>query len=281
MSILDVFRRKEQAETIERKDRKILVMADPHCGHRCGLTPPQWWDDMAFKWGKLQRTLWDYYIETIELWKPFDLVLVNGDMIDGKAERAGGTQLITTDRYEQADMAVEAILKTGCKRVRMAYGTPYHAGVFEDHENTVRDRLIAKEVDAQIKSHVFLNVNGREINMKHKIESSSVPYGRLTALLKHIEWNRIWAAMGVQPRADILIRSHVHYCEGPADHDGTIGLVTPSLQGLGDKFGSRQCVGVVHFGLVRFDISAEGRITWEKRILQGEAQRDRSEVLFA
>lgn len=260
-------------------DARILLAADNHAGHRTGLTPPRWWDDISFKWGRQQRELWKFYTEVVDAWKPFDFVLWNGDAISGKGERQGGTQHITVDRAEQAEIAMETILQTGCRVVRMSYGTPYHVGASEDWENMVVEKLRGKRIDCGIKSHVFLNVNGREINMKHKIESSTVHHGRMTPLAKHIDWNRWWASIGVQPRADILIRSHVHYSVGPAYHDGCLGIVTPSLQGLGDKYGSRQCVGTVEFGLIFLTISKEGAVSWDMKILTGESQRDESEVL--
>jgi len=280
MSILDIFRKKDTPETTATQDRKILVMSDLHCGHRCGLTPPKWWDNEVFKWGKLQRVLWNHYWTTLQEWKPFDTVLVNGDLIAGKMMKFGSTELITADRQEQADMAADCIEETGCKRVRMAYGTPFHTGSGEDHENTVRDKLLSRGVDAKIKGHYFGTINGKNINMKHKIEASTVPYGVDTPLLKHILWNRIWYATGVQDKADILIRSHVHYHER-VKHDGCHGVITPSLQGLGDKYGSRQCVRRVDFGLLLCEISAGGEISWKESILEGTAQRDESEVLFA
>jgi hypothetical protein len=87
--------------------KRVLIMSDLHCGHRVGLTPPDWQyrPGVRSKWRKIQQACWNWYANEIEEAGPFDVVIVNGDAIDGRGERSGGTELLTTDRHEQVEIA--------------------------------------------------------------------------------------------------------------------------------------------------------------------------------
>lgn len=263
---------------IHRNFKRWLQLADLHCGHKVGLTPPEFQDGENDKWGMVQRTCWKFYEEMVEKYKPYDVVHVNGDWIHGDNGKQGGTQLITTDRLEQGEIGAKAVIKTDCDKIRSTYGTPYHTGVQEDFEKVINVYLLAAGIDAKISGHGFYTFNGKNFNVKHKASSSTVHHGRLTPIAKQIDDNRWWWMKGVQPKADVLIRSHTHYYE-QAGHDGCIGFSTPSLQGLGDKYGVRQCSGVVDFGLIVIDVYDDGRIIWKEEIMEGRCQADAIESL--
>lgn len=253
-----------------KRDKRILTISDLHCGHVVGLTPPRWRNGLGDPAREeLQKKLWGFYVSSLRKWKPFDIVLVNGDVTDGKGERSGGTELITTDRLKQAEMGSECILETGCKIVRAKPGTPYHVGMSEDFEVAVIDKLKAEGVDASIDDASLYEVNGRIINMKHFVSGSSIPHGRDTAILRDGTWNMQWMVEGETP-ADLFIRSHVHYSRYIFDGNHHF-IITPALQGLGSK-GARKWSGVVHFGITIIDISRTGEIKVHFEILRGLAK---------
>jgi len=250
----------------KKKHKRVLVLSDSHCGHVAGLTPPEYQYQFTGnprhdKFAQTQQMLWALFSEKLELHRPYDILIYNGDAIDGKGQRSGATELITSDRNEQIRMAKRVIDEVRAKTVVMTYGTPYHTGLDEDWEEAI-------ETD-EIRSHGFWNINGAIFDVKHKIGSSQIPHGRLTPLAREIMWNRIWHARGMQPKADVLIRSHAHYYE-MTDHDGCLGFITPSLQGFGSKFGARQCSGTVDFGFIWLDCYERGSIEWGKEIITGE-----------
>jgi len=45
--------------------KRVVVLADLHCGHRAGLTPPEWhWhteNSFQSKWAAQQIETWNYY----------------------------------------------------------------------------------------------------------------------------------------------------------------------------------------------------------------------------
>lgn len=244
--------------------KRVLVLSDLHCGASTGLTPPGW------QRTDLQGQLWGLYANWLEELGPFDILLVNGDAIDGAGERAGGTEQIITDRLEQCEIAAECLSIPLAKEIHLVAGTPYHTGNAEDYEKIIADKL-----GGRFHSRGFFNINGAEFNLKHKIGSSVLPHLRLTALAKEISLNRAWYLEGSEPKADVLIRSHVHYHE-QIMHDGCLGFITAGLQSLGSKYGSRQCGGVVHFGILVIYVTDEGGITWTTRKAVGETQRAES-----
>lgn len=248
--------------------KRIVLVGDAHAGHRVGICSPKYQSAITGQaYHRIQVELWDHYQKTIESLKPIDILVHNGDAIDGDGGRSGGSELLTTDVNKQIEMAYEALAIAEAGSYCLSYGTPYHTGVTFDAEKILADKL-----GAVIKSHLWLNVNGVVFDIKHKIGGSGIPHGKGTPISKEWLWNHIWAAHEEQPKADILIRSHVHNffaCMG-ADW---LGMTLPALQGQGSKYGARQCSGEVHFGLVWFDVYDNGDYTWNKSILRAASQR--------
>lgn len=259
------------------KKKRALVISDLHCGHQVGLTPPGYHvpvtSDRQEKWAAVREDLWSYFSDAVEKWRPYDILVVNGDALEGKGVRSGGTELIHSDRSEQCKIAEMVIRYIKAPVIRMTYGTASHTGTEEDWED-----IIARAVGARIGSHEWLEINGTVFDFKHKIGSSQIPHGRLTAIAREILWNREWAVRGLQPKADVLIRSHNHYYEH-CDHDECLGFVTPALQGFGSKFGARECSGTVDIGILVFDCYPFSGLEWHKEIIKGRAQVAAAEPL--
>lgn len=260
---------------MRRKRRIVAVAADSHCGSLVGLTPPEWQLSLKKdgltkrnKYAVIQRDLWDTFRGMVRRIPPIDLLFFNGDAIDGKNARSGGTENITLDLEEQADMAVEVIKTFNADNVVMTYGTSYHTSSAsgEDWENE-----IAADVGAKIGAHEFVRVNGVMFDAKHHIGNSSIPHGRYTALARDAMWNVLWAERDEQPKSDIIIRSHVHrysYCEDVR----TVAITTPALEGMGSKFGSRRCSGTVDFGLLWFAVEPDGTWDFHREIMRIASQ---------
>jgi hypothetical protein len=248
--------------------KRVVVISDLHCGHWAGLTPPAWQEssngenEFKSKAAKTQSEIWRFYTEAIESLKPIDVLIANGDLIDGKGERAGGTDQNTTKTTEQIRMAAECLAQTNAQTMILTYGTPYHVGKGDDWEDLITDLL---DCDVHIEGHSFPKINGLQFDVKHKIGGSSVPHGRFTAIARDQLWNSIWNnAWEQQPKAGVLIRSHVHYhvyCGNPGE--GWLAMTTPALQGFGSKYGVRQCSGKVDIGALVFDIEDADNYTWE------------------
>jgi len=268
------------------KAKRILLMGDFHCGHGVGLTPPHWQirtpdcDEETTKRPKmaaLQRECWQRFDAELRACAPYDALFFLGDAIDGKGDRWGGSEQITTDREEQSNMAVAVFDHTrlyarrGFKIVGV-YGTPYHVGREEDWENIIAQRAGFEKIGA----HEWPDVNGCIFDLKHHVGSSRIPHGRHTATAADMVWNTFWAEADLQPRATIIVRAHVHYHQLVRSM-GRVGMTLPALQAMGSKFGSRMCSGLVDWGFVVADIGPKGEIvSIDARLSRIESQQART-----
>jgi len=249
-----------------RTFKRLLALSDPHCGHHVGLTPPQWQarperaqvGNMPSLVVEVQGLLWDEFSDTVRKLRPIDYCVLNGDGVEGKGWRSGATELITSDRDEQASMTARVLKYVHAREgYWLTYGTPYHTGLNEDWENVVADKIGGK-----IGSHEWLDIYGVVFDFKHNVGSSSIPHGRATPLAREQLWNALWAERDEQPKANVIVRSHVHYHAGCFGM-GWLALTTPALQAAGTKYGARRCSGTVDLGVTVFDIYPNGSYQWQ------------------
>lgn len=200
-------------------------------------------------------------MKEIKLLQPIDILVVNGDAIDGPGLRNKGIELLTTNRNEQVDIAVEAIQHIKAKDHYFTYGTGYHTGPEEDWEDQIAARFGTKPYDV-----LPLDINGLIFDIRHQIGSSQTPIGRFTALSRAQAWNALWSVIKDEILADVIIRSHVHYF-GSASNSLGLMMTTPALQGPGTNFGARQMDGIVDFGFVHFDVVDREDYSWFPHIL--------------
>ena len=239
-----------------------LIEADYHSHHRAGLNSPDFWmpeRGANGKWGRMQRELWNARCEILEKIGPVDFHAINGDAFDGRGQASGSTELLADPSWHNQVLNAEACARVvkfkGKERRIMSRGTPYHCGQLDDHEDE-----LAMYLDATIKDHPFFTVEGVTFDMKHRVGSSSIPHGRGTSVAKEWLWNLLWAERGEQPKADVLIRSHVHY-HSYIGGLGWVAMTTPALQAAGTKYGGRQCSGTVDWGLTVFEVE-NGEFDW-------------------
>jgi len=237
----------------DRPFKRILFAGDTQCGHIAGLTPPSYQlnEDHPHlgSFAKFQKETWLWFYNETEKLKPFDIGIWNGDLIDGKGVKSGGTEQLTTDRNIQADMASEIIWKVGAKKNVLTYGTSYHTGQEEDFEKKIADTVGAEA----IKSELNLDINGVILNVKHHATSSQSPYGQGTPLLKDQLYQMLRAEQEERPKADIVVRSHAHEYLETKNRNG-IAIMLPALQGSMTKYGERRCIRIVDFGFAYVDI---------------------------
>jgi hypothetical protein len=239
--------------------KKPIVVACPsdlHCGHLVGLTPPDWQGsvdhasrDARKKMAYIQNEGWRLYTDAIKKHKP-DIAIWNGDLVDGDGHRSGGCEQISTDPKEQKDMAEDCVKAMKAEENYFVRGTPYHTGDSEQHEDA-----IAKMFSAKAHDHPQISIGSFTFDCKHKIGSSSVPYGRNTQLSKEITWNMEWAQYKGMELADVFVRSHVHYHRHIEQTRGPKmihAITTPALQWRGTRYGKQQCSGTVDFGIAFF-----------------------------
>lgn len=264
---------------------RVIVLSDMHCGHAAGALEPDyafrhtngkdpWRDKMSL----LQAEMWHWLSNKIEEMQPVTTVIANADLIDGRGEKSGGVELAIPDRQRQADMAARILARFKASNYILTYGTPYHTGDREDLEDNIcKDLRNTKGVKkTKIGAHEWVTINGRTFDVKHFIGSSAVPHTAFTAIARDRLWNLLWTEHDEQPKADIIIRSHVHiysYC-GDGNWEA---CTTPALQGMGSKFGSRICSRRVNYGFLQYDIDKDG--SYQKTAHIADFKHQKAKVL--
>lgn len=256
-----------------KKPIRLWIFSDDHVGHQLGFTMPGFDRDkepfgsaaLISAW-KQRRAIYDWQAEALAGLPPPDILLYNGDAIDGKGQASGGTEQLTLDRQLQVEQAAETIKWRANRRgkkaaIFMSYGTPYHTGKEEDWDDNLASLVRARKIG----SVDNLSVRGNVINYRHFLSRSVIPHGRYTALAREKLWNDIWALRGEHPSAGIIIRSHVHYHIFCGGH-GYLGLTTPAGQGYGSKFGARMITGTIDVGFLTMDIYGPNELDWQAHI---------------
>ena len=260
---------------------RVAIVSDLHEGHPTAITDPKYQfkhtggeDPWRDKMSKLQDECWKWFDKTRRNNGPYDYVLANGDLIDGDGSRNGGVELLQPDRQKQAKMAAELLAGFGAKKYVLTYGTAYHTGVREDFEDEVAADLRTRKGVQTVKigAHEWVDINGCVIDLKHTIGGSNVPYGQFTALAKDRLHNYLWTEHEEQPKAHIIVRSHVHVYKFCGD-DTWEAFTTPALQGMGTRFGSRMCSRIVNFGFITLDIDTDGSYTKTVHVARLENQK--------
>lgn len=252
------------------RPRRGLIIADLHCGHEVGLTMPAFQDRpphsaprYVTKRATIRRGLCSFFMQTVNRLRPIDFLLVLGDCIDGKGEKSEGVEQLALDRKKQVRMAAEAIGFIRAKTIWMVYGTPYHTGKGEDWEEEVAERVAAQKIEAE--GHY--DINGLAVTAKHFIGNAGVHSSKKTALNRAVLRNLLWADREQQPKAQLVLRAHVHRYEKIEDATST-AAICPALQGLGSRFGSRQVEGLpVDFGLLCLDVQDRNHWSLEPHLM--------------
>ena len=241
---------------------KLLILADAHCGTMTGLTHPDYWKDSAKSmFHSFQRDTWKWFESVCKKIKP-DVVVCNGDMIDGQGKASGGTEQLTVDWEEQAEMAAKVVMATGAKKYHIIRGTPYHTGKDGDYENLIRHHAPGC---VGVYDQTYLDANGLVFHFKHKVSGSAIPHGRHTGPQREALWNAFQSERGTSPAADVLIRSHVHYHTYGGDAK-RLTITTPCLEGS-TKYGSKECTGIVDYGVTWFDIKSKTDWRWGTELM--------------
>lgn len=215
--------------------KKVLVVSDLQTGSMYA----NWPEDLPIKDGgywkrngkqELIYEAWQELIGHMKIVKP-DILVVNGDVIEGHQERNKGIVTVTTNLREQAQAAYDILspLRQTVKELFVIKGTDYH-----DRDAAGPVDAIAKELDAtpyrkgQYTDWVLnLDIGGVLLNFAHEI---SVPTGfyRATPLDREGVWSAL-AGKSKAPDADCIIRSHIHtFCH--LEHSTKHIVVTPSWQ---------------------------------------------------
>ena len=249
-------------------EQRWALMGDTHNGATTGLTlTPQ---------NATQSALLDRYNDAIAWFgPPPDVVLLNGDGIDGADRKSGDT--ITSRMHEQARDCAKCLMKWNATREYIIVGgTGYHT----EENGQELDRMIAgyleellreaRDVNVKVTYHHKLNTTINQwfrLQSRHKIGRSAVPHGRATGPMRSKMWgvlnSALTSARNGKPAhwPHLLCFSHVHYWVEQKDDFGAV-IVLPCWQAHGSKYGDKEMDGHVTLGCSRLTVGAKEDDGW-------------------
>jgi len=243
--------------------KRLVVISDPHCGHITGMTPPE------YRMKRSQsKEIHDHQKETWEELKKIanesrkanDVVLVsNGDTVQGNIHEPWISCLET-----QQDMAIKTLQLFRADENFVVRGTPVHTCAGIDLE-----RRVATELHAPIKNELFLSVEKHMCYFRHKIGRSVLPHGKFTSVARKAVEQIYKSGFSYIPKPKLCCFGHVHYFAMVGDVDWT-AVACPALQTYSD-FGEKMCDGIVHWGILWWDIENGKIVDVQKRIQRVEA----------
>ena len=250
--------------------KTVLVLSDLHVGHRLGVCPPQFIDSDGgtYKANRVQKALFEAWYEVVKAWPKPDILVINGEPIDGQQPKDQGIEAWTTDYGDQMKASIQLVKMFGAKKIYLTRGSNYHVNLGgKSIEELYGERVRAEEVDGRFVSpELFLEVDGVTFNFAHHIAGSlsgwmyrSTPPAK-EMMLAQLNQSHKWPF-------DILIRSHNHYYWA-IESASKLAMLTPAWQ-LQTWYGLRRTSAgsIPDIGAVRFKVG-EGRYAYEKMLFK-------------
>jgi len=228
-----------------------------------------------------------------EWYKP-DVLLVNGDAIDGGAKRDSGVYLWTQKITDQIQCAAELISMWGAKKTYITRGTDYHVSV--DDGRVHAEEILAQELGAEFWPNqenvpeklrersgydITLSAEGANFHYSHHLPVSSSPFYLTTPLAKdmvHAALHDPVAAYGkavasglaaemggIGNKVNAVIRAHGHkYMK--IDFARSAGVCLPSWQARPVYMQKKKPLAIpADIGFVGIEVRG-GKIRYEKNL---------------
>jgi len=212
--------------------KRILVVSDLHLGSNVAICLPEEYDtdnNQSYTANEISRFYFDKWCEMRNLGH-FDMVVVNGDVVDGSNPKSSGIGTYTSDIHSQAVMAAKLLKMIDTDEFLFTDGSAYHTGRFKG--GISGDHLTCDLIGGKwLGLWDNFTVEGINLHVQHHGAVSSTPYGRCTPQQKTA------LLMKAQDTpSDIYIHSHTHkFVFSGNSTNLTIG--TPCWKGIDDFIG--------------------------------------------
>ena len=259
----------------QEKPYRILVVSDLHVGSATAIcTEHPVISDLGTTYNpnSMQRGLLRAWKDMIkDLHGPIDLLVVNGECIDGANVKQVGQQSWTTNLEDQMLDAKKLIEMIPYKKVLLLRGSNYHDQV----DGTNLEEVMASKLRnvQKYKAYggqgatdyfAFVEIHGKVFNFTHHIGWSRAEANRTGALAKELKGMHF--QHDTLGRSDVAIRSHAHYFVH-VEFANTHGVVTPAWKFPdGFLFKGGLAGTIPDIGAVEFRIYEDGVIEFQKYI---------------
>ena len=253
--------------------KSIVFLSDFQVGHDLAILPPKVELQSAAPASPsivyandVQKALYRAYMQLVKAWGRPDILVLNGEPIDGQQSKNMGVEVVTANLHDQLNIAKDLIELWNAKSIYLTRGTDYHSTLKGIPLEEVFGEMVGAEF---IKGHyapheLQLEEEGVRFNIAHHIGGSRWMHYRHTPISRELAQHLINVAIHRKWEADVLIRSHAHYYVY-AGNKHMLGIVTPAWQ-TQTWYSFRGGTGYTSdIGGIRFLVK-DGEYNWESEI---------------
>ena len=209
------------------KTKSLVVINDLHAGSKYAAIPEGWKmkDGLIAPTCEANHWLYECYIDWAKEFKKPDILVVNGDAVDGHQHLNYGAEVWSTDGYDQYLLAKHLIELYDAKELYVVFGTPYHVA----WAGTPVEQFIAESLHAKgCGWSVVQEWLGRKCVFSHHISVSASNWQyRTTPLARELVMDRLeWGTESAQ----LAVYSHAHYFCAVQFSD-SLAIISPGFQG--------------------------------------------------
>tara|TARA_R110002020_G_scaffold233_4_gene1225 strand:- start:9967 stop:10797 length:831 start_codon:yes stop_codon:yes gene_type:complete len=257
-----------------KSSKTIEVRSDVHDGSStavCSKEPYVSEIDTVIKPNKLQQVLNEAWYDCNDsMTKKADLLVINGEPMDGANKKQLGQQSWTTNIEDQMRDAEKLIKDIPHDKILFIRGSGYHVQVDgTNFEEVMANRMGAmryKSYGGQgaTDNYAFVECYGKMFNFSHHVGFNKWAAYRTTAIARelagmHFEKDKLHSA-------DVVVRSHVHYFVH-VEFVNTHGVSTPAWKFPDSHLFRGGVAGTTpDIGSVEFIVEPNGEILVNKHI---------------
>lgn len=216
--------------------KSIVVFSDIHVGSKYSVCSeePELDDGGSYRPSKIQKKFNRAWIDSIDelITKP-DVLVINGEPIDGNNRRTLGDSCWSTNQFDQLNDCIKLVKLIPYKKLYLIRGSGYHS----DRDSLNFEKLFGKSIGAEKYTSVVGNQTysdfeatfkgfGKHIHFTHHVGYSGWWQYRSTPIARElVKMHFNHKQNGYH--TDVLVRSHVHYYV-EVRFPNTKGLSTPA-----------------------------------------------------
>jgi hypothetical protein len=256
----------------------VVVVSDLHCGSEIAVCPPKFECESGsvHKANSVQEELYECWDKVVRDWKSPDVLVCNGDAIEGQARKDSGVPCWSNNLNDQINCAAALLRMFNARRRFIIDGTGYHV----DSSGRSLEHWVGGEIGAEkmgnsySANELLLGVHGLNLHFAHHIQIGTGWY-RPTPLSRELVYALLneTSKMPTGCKADILVRSHVHFfvhLEFGRQH----GIITPCWQWQTRYMAKKSAFGMVpEIGAVRIVIKPNREVKIEKKLFRLKSGR--------
>lgn len=244
--------------------KRVVAIADLHVGSRVGLALP------GHGVGEeIRSNIYEFWKScTSGKWAAPDILIIDGDVIDGCNRKEVGLGTWTTNILEQCDEAVKLIKMWNAKKIYVIRGSDYHV----QNGNIPAEELVARDLkaegynpDADMKTgwHLYLTVDEITFHISHKVGVSKVFQYKTTATAKEMLYAKLNDMLRHEMgkyKTNIVLRAHSHDFVS-VEYSSMLGITLPCWKAVDDFAAKNGAIALSpDIGFVGFEIDGKNYI---------------------